>query len=231
VPLAINTGNWMYFWPLELLETLGLAPPVSAELRRLMTRAMLRCHFGQALDLGAEVGTLPQASVPSVVATATSLKSGELTELAATVGAVAAGAPAARVAALARFGRRLGMALQMLDDLHNLTAAADAEKRHEDLHHGRPTWPWAWAARDLDSSSYGRLQAAARPLVAARRAGLRGDAHPLASALHGAAALSGRRAAQLLLDRALADLRAALPEGTALDAVAGELRRLEAAYA
>lgn len=230
MPVALNAGNWMYFWPFQLVGELGLADSVVAELRNVMSRAMFHCHFGQALDVSSHVGSLPQRWVPSVVASATSLKTGRLTELAATMGAVAVGAPADRVATLGRFGRRLGIGLQMLDDLHNLTVADDA-KRHEDLRLGRPTWPWAWAAQDLDEVRFAALQADARVLTAHVRAGVPTDARTLAEQLAAATALRGRRSARVLLDRALADLRAAFPGAPELDVVAEELRRLEAAYA
>jgi geranylgeranyl pyrophosphate synthase len=230
VPVALNAGNWLYFWPFQLVGELGLADDVVARLRDAMSRAMFHCHFGQALDVSAHVGTLPQRWVPSVVAAATSLKTGRLTELAATMGAIAAGATHDRVDKLARFGRRLGVALQMFDDVHNLAIAEDG-KRHEDLRLGRPTWPWAWAAQDLDEVSFAALQADARVVTAQVRAGAPVDAGPLAQQLAGATAMRGRRAARVLLDRALADLRASFPGAPETDVVADELRRLEAAYA
>lgn len=277
VPLAINTGNWLYFWPLELLSELaprlGLSAHVEADLRRRFGRAMFRCHFGQALDLAVHVARLPQRWVPSVVRGAAELKTATLTELAATVGAVAAGASAAHLDALARFGRRLGLGLQMLDDLGNLTTSAGApnglrpdgglpggrhaggnrdggnqdgdarpdrkareDKQLEDLQNGRPTWPWALAAEHLPPDEFASLQLELRVLSAQAQAQGQEqwadsvDFRPLAETLRNAVGMSGRRTAHLTLERALADLQAALGPDAALDDLRTMVARLEAAY-
>jgi geranylgeranyl pyrophosphate synthase len=229
LPLALNTGNWLYFWPLALLDELGLAPALAAELRGRMCRAMLRCHYGQSLDLAVPVGHLPRNAVVSVVATSTRLKTGALTSLCAEVGALAGGAPPDRVEPLRRFGRRLGVGLQMLDDLGNL-AGVDQDRRHEDLRLGRPTWPWAWAADDLDEQSFAALQAQARVVHARALAGLPVHSGDLAHRLRAATWHRGRRAAGVLLRRALADLEATFGASADLTAVAAEITRVEQAY-
>jgi geranylgeranyl pyrophosphate synthase len=191
---------------------------------------MARCHLGQALDLGVDVARLPRTTVYRTVATSTSLKTGALMELAARLGAITAGAPADREEALARFGRRLGLGLQMLDDFGNLTARADAgsDKALEDLRNGTPTWPWALAARALDDAAFAELQDAARAL----REGSADDgrARSLAAALRMAVGREGREQSARYLRGAVADLSAAVGPRSELAAVAAEIRRLEAAY-
>ncbi len=59
VPIAINVGNWMYFWALDLVGGLGLAEERAGALQRALTQGMFRCHFGQALDLSRPVGRHP----------------------------------------------------------------------------------------------------------------------------------------------------------------------------
>ena len=81
-----------------------------------------------------------------MVALSTRLRTASLTQLAASLGALAAGAASARVTALGEFGRDLGIALQMLDDLGGSLSPGRQQKGDEDLRLGRPTWPWAWAA-------------------------------------------------------------------------------------
>lgn len=250
VPLSINAGNWMYFWSLELIDELGLGTPTQNELRRIVGRAMFRCHFGQALDLSVNVGRVPQRWLPGVVATSTGFKTGTLMELGALLGAVAAGAATQRREVLGRFGRRLGVGLQMLDDLANLAPvtggppAADGaalDKRHEDLRLARPTWPWAWASEELDPVDFAALQAEARVVHAraqAREAGREGtgalearrDTEGLAGRLRDAIALRGRRAVRGYLERAAADLEAATGPVPELRLVTSAIERLEAAY-
>jgi geranylgeranyl pyrophosphate synthase len=160
------------------------------------------------------------------------LKTGALMELAARLGSMAAGASATRVHALARFGRRVGLGLQMLDDFGNLNAtptdSVDA-KALEDLRHARPTWPWALAARDLDEPTFAHLQASARALAKGTDAdGTR--ARGLAAELRMAVGLKGRRETAAYLQASLQDLRAEVGERDELVLLTKEIQRLEAAY-
>jgi geranylgeranyl pyrophosphate synthase len=225
VPLALNAGNWLYFMPHRLLEELKLEPSVELELRRAVDRAVLRCHYGQALDLGVRLGTLAQGEVFELVNLSTRLKTGSLLELAAEVGATAGGAGPELRAELARFARSYGVALQMLDDASGIYQTARAHKGHEDLLQGRPTWPWAWLARRLDELSYSRLQHHALAVQ-------RGDVHPeiLASALRRQLGNAPNRAVHRQLSDAFARLAARVEDKALLAPLADEIERLEAAY-
>jgi geranylgeranyl pyrophosphate synthase len=159
------------------------------------------------------------------------LKTGALMEMAARLGAIVGGAPADREAALARFGRRLGVGLQMLDDFGNLAAGSDgnAAKAREDLRNGTPTWPWALAAERLDESDFAALQAEARKVADS------GDAdgpaaRALALRLRDSVGFEGRRRASGTLAEALGELRAAVEDRPEIALVAAEIRRLEVAY-
>ncbi len=55
LPLALNTGNWLYFWPLVLIERLGLPESRALALYRETSRVLVGCHQGQALDLSVRV--------------------------------------------------------------------------------------------------------------------------------------------------------------------------------
>jgi geranylgeranyl pyrophosphate synthase len=234
VPLAVNGGSWMYFWALSLVEELEPAAPlVRARLYRLLAEGMQRCHLGQALDLSVPIGSLPRATVYATVATATMLKTGTLMELAARLGAVVGGAPAELEESLARFGRRLGLGLQMLDDFGNLSVSGrDASKALEDLRNGRPTWPWALAARTLDEPGFRELQARARALGSGDgdEARARALGASLAAALNLAVGPRGRRLAGAYLRAALSDLSAALGGAVDLSPLAAEIQRLEVSY-
>ena len=157
VPIAINVGNWLYFWALELV---GRAGSARADARRAAARAdaraMFRCHFGQALDLSRARRPDPAARDPgAVVAAATELKTGALMELAARVGAIG-GARGHRAASrrwrasAAAWARRCRCSTTSATSRRAPADGAGDDKRHEDLRLGRPTWPWAWAAETLD---------------------------------------------------------------------------------
>jgi geranylgeranyl pyrophosphate synthase len=223
VPLALNTGNWLYFLPLDLAGHLGLRPAGELALRRRMTRTMLDCHYGQALDLGARVGEIPQRQIPDVTLTVSTLKTGRLMALAAAAGALVAGAGEEIVEPLAAFGEGLGVGLQMLDDLGGLSGQGPPGKRYEDLQQRRLTWPWAWAAATLDEPEFRALE---------ERGSDGGDIPALAESLRRTTAAHGRLQAHWHLERALAALRAGLDlaRSPLLPALEAELARLEASY-
>ncbi len=223
VPLALNAGNWLYFWPTVLIARLGMPPATELALRRSIDRAVLDCHYGQALDLSVRVSELRQREVADVVLTTTRLKTGSLMALSARVGALAAGANATTLQALSALGSELGIALQMLDDLSGLTSQRRCHKGHEDLTGGRPTWVWAWLAEQADSVLYCRLRAIGEEVVAR-------DTHPehLALQLREIVAEHGAAAIQRRVSSAISALTQALGEPRGLGELTHWVERLVA---
>lgn len=226
VPRALNGGNFLYFWALELLSRLGLPPITELAMHRAFTRTLLACHQGQALDLSANVLALDQAEVLPTVAAVTRLKTGKLCELAALMGALGAGAPQAKTQAISEFGCELGVGLQMLDDLGGIVSERLAHKGHEDLKHARPTWPWAWAAQRSAPRDYAQIRKLGSAVSSSGE-------HPehLAVVLRDLVAESGKAEAHVHLQRALARLAEALPDQQrALSELEHEVTRLENSY-
>ena len=158
VPISLNAGNWLYFEAQSLVARVSLAPPIVLRLQTHTIETMLRCHHGQALDLSLRVVDLEQSAVPAAVRAVTQLKTGSLMELACVLGAVAGDAPERVQRALRRFGRELGVGLQMLDDLGSVQSKALRHKGNEDIRGLRPTWPWAWLAHSLSEDEYEALR-------------------------------------------------------------------------
>jgi geranylgeranyl pyrophosphate synthase len=237
LPLALNAGNWMYFAPFRLAGELGLPPAAELALCRRLGQVLLDCHFGQALDLGARLSAIPPRRLADVAATISALKTGRLLALAAETGALCAGAEPPVAAALAELGEALGVGLQMLDDLGNLSSDGAPGKRHEDLRQGRVTWPWAWAAAQLDEAAFadlvrqGELLSAQARLSIARAPGP-DRFEPLAATLRALVTGPGRLAARRQLEAALRDVRARLGPLAAgpLEQLAQEVARLEVSY-
>jgi geranylgeranyl pyrophosphate synthase len=158
LPVALNAGNWLYFWPFVVLPQLPLDRATSGAIHRRLATAMLRCHQGQALDLALSVGDLPQSRVHAAVLATTQLKTATLLEASCAIGAIAAHASPEIERALGTFGREVGIALQMFDDLSSIVSPARRAKGHEDLALLRPTWPWAWLAESMDPARFEDLQ-------------------------------------------------------------------------
>ncbi len=221
-PLALNAGNWLYFLPGLFVSRLALPRTRELLLRRAIERSVLRCHYGQALDLSTRVTDLRQRDVANVVATTTRLKTGSLTELAATLGALAAGAEPGVVAALGTMGRNFGVALQMLDDLTGLTSTERCHKGHEDLLAARPTWPWALLSEHVDEVAYQRFRSLAEAVTSR-------DLHPeaLAEPLREQVGGVGFRAVRAHLRKTRQALSDAIGEPEGFAELAAEMERLE----
>lgn len=223
VPLAINTGNWLYFAAYHLIERAGLDAAATLDVYRRLTWTMLQSHQGQALDLAIDVTVLRQREVAAYVDAASALKAGALTSFAAELGAIAAGAAEPELRVLARFGSALGIGLQHLDDLGGLRDVGRRDKGREDLAGHRLTWPWSYLARTLDEVRFAKLQ---REL---REAGA-GDLDALATEL---AALLGDEAYHHACARIAAArqmLATTFPGHPVLAAIEAELGRVERSY-
>jgi geranylgeranyl pyrophosphate synthase len=166
LPIALNAGNWLYFWPLQLVKDLGLSREITLTAYECYHRTLLRAHFGQAMDVGARVNELHQENVAEVCLASLMLKTGALTGFAMVMGGLIAGAHGPAIALLDAFGRDLGVALQMFDDIGNLTGVREPTKRYEDLTAYRPSWAWAGAAMHSSPKQYAQFIDAVKSLPA-----------------------------------------------------------------
>jgi geranylgeranyl pyrophosphate synthase len=179
MPLALNAGNWLYFWPFEVLKQSELGGEQLTSVYEHCHRTLLRAHFGQAIDLGAKINYLPQSQVAEVCYASIKLKTGALAGFAALLGGAVAGMPEKILIILDEFGVDLGIALQMFDDLGNVIGKCDPLKRYEDLSLARPCWVWACAAENSDAYGYERFTAAVAALPDATLLEKWSDAHGL----------------------------------------------------
>lgn len=157
IPLALNAGNWLYFLPFKLIDDMEIDATRKAALSRECQNTLLRAHYGQALDLGVSVDGLSQERVYGVAMAAMELKAGVLTGLALTMGSLALGASPELASSLNRFGRKIGIALQMFDDIGNLTSSHNPEKRCEDLKLKRVGYIFGIASKVLPASRFTEL--------------------------------------------------------------------------
>jgi geranylgeranyl pyrophosphate synthase len=225
LPLALNTGNFLYFWPLEQLGELGLSKGLELALYREYARTMCRAHRGQALDLSVRASELPQADASTIASAIAELKTGALTAFAARLGALAAHASRARVDALGEFGARLGTSLQCLDDVGSVSSERLRHKGLEDLRNDRMSHVWGFLSRHLDRYAYKRLGYRLRRADGGELEALRIE---LRSLLHEHGA---REEIRRELHEALTVLQRRLElQSTALTRVSAEIERLEASY-
>lgn len=158
VAVALNSANWLYFWPFETIETWAVDASKKSMLIRACYRALIRAHSGQALDVGTPIGDVAQKRIRSICFSSLELKTGALTALALELGAILAGASSEQSQRLVQFGVEFGVALQMFDDLGNVREKTPADpKRFEDLKGRRPSWIWAVAAQRLSEIEFSQF--------------------------------------------------------------------------
>ncbi|MEO0717099.1 MAG: polyprenyl synthetase family protein, partial [Planctomycetota bacterium] len=122
---AVNAGNWMYFRALELAGSAYGDPARTAELLSKFIEVARQCHEGQAIDLSTRVNEVTPRQAQATALAISRWKTGRLVSLAAWCGAHAAGGDGATRKAAAAFGCRVGICLQMKNDLDEITAFAE----------------------------------------------------------------------------------------------------------
>jgi geranylgeranyl pyrophosphate synthase len=183
---------------------LGLSNELTLAAYERNHRTLLHAHFGQAIDIGTRVDQFPQERVAKVCLASLKLKTGALMGFAMVMGGLIAGAEEKVTSLFDDFGRELGVALQMFDDIGNVTGVREPSKRFEDFALYRPSWAWAWAALNSSSKDYAALVKAVAELPDANPLEIWIESHPLVSA--------GRASAQRHMDRAFSKLMSELEE-------------------
>ncbi len=160
LPIALNAGNWLYFWATELLEYMQVPDVIKLRLYQSVQKNLVRAHFGQAIDVGLEIDKAPQEAIPQLCKKSLELKSGSLMSLALSLGAILGDCDEESQSALNSFGFKFGMFLQMCDDLGNLKLNRNNPKNLEDLMLKRPTWIWWTVAEKFTPAIFREFSAA-----------------------------------------------------------------------
>ncbi|MDR1307585.1 MAG: polyprenyl synthetase family protein [Treponema sp.] len=143
---AINSGSFLYFLPLTVMETWDARAEVRDRIWTCWARHMRRLHLGQSMDIAWHRDPARIPSIPDYMLMC-SLKTGCLARFAAFLGAEAAWA-ARTVPAdpelLARLGEgaeKLGVGFQILDDVKNLGPGVPGKQRGDDVVEGKKSLP------------------------------------------------------------------------------------------
>lgn len=217
-PRALLAGDAMAALATTVALDAASAPQAAASARAIAA-ATARMLAGQAADIAFEAAeTVPLDACRRMVAD----KTGALIECAASIGAIAAGAPADTVAALRRFGAHLGMAFQLVDDLLGIWGAEESTGKPvaSDLASRKKSLPVA-AALDAGGPHARRLAE-----IYARDGVL--DRSAVAAAAAAIEATGARRWAESEADRETAAALSALDDLAVDDGVRNELRVLTA---
>lgn len=166
VGISINAANAVYFLAtLPIFDHPGLTPQQKLEIQHLIMSYHARAHFGQAQDLfwsenmsSANLGNwLEGPVVPEILQMYRDKTAGPVMGLAETA-AVIAGAPASIRRACRDFALGLGLAFQIIDDVHDFAKSPNWTKmRGDDLAEGKLTYVITKALKKLDEKRRERL--------------------------------------------------------------------------
>jgi geranylgeranyl diphosphate synthase type II len=140
--IAILAGDALQTTAYEVLANLACPPAAAVEIIRLIAQATGTVDGmigGQVLDLEGE-GQMP---TPALVNAIHRAKTGALIRVSVVTGGVFAGASPQQIARLDIFGRKAGLAFQIIDDVLDVTenSAQLGKTAGKDLATDKATWP------------------------------------------------------------------------------------------
>jgi geranylgeranyl diphosphate synthase type II len=140
--IAILAGDALQTRAFEVLANLPVAAEAVVQIMRLVSNAIGTVDGmigGQVLDIESE----HSKPTPELVEAIHRAKTGALIRVSVVAGGVYAGATAAEVAALDTFGRKAGLAFQIVDDVLDMTVDSTqlGKTAGKDLAVEKATWP------------------------------------------------------------------------------------------
>lgn len=137
IPAAINVATFLVFMGLVGIHRLidqGVRAEIVCAVTRVIARAAVRACGGQQRDIDQDDGLLSESGYLEMV----EAKSGALVEGVCRAAAIVADAAPEAIEAYAQFGRNLGMALQISNDVR---AVSTRQEERNDIAVGKRTLP------------------------------------------------------------------------------------------
>lgn len=158
--MAVLAGDWLVTHAFGLLTSDQVAPDVAPALVRTLADGTLAMIQGQGADLDGE-GRPPSGELVEYIH---AHKTAALLETSCRLGALCARAADDARAALGRFGRHLGAAFQIVDDLLDATGSAQqlGKNVRKDAAAGKQTYPAAFGLEESRRRAEQEVEAALR---------------------------------------------------------------------
>lgn len=154
-PLAINSGCSCFFLALKLAEIDSLPPEKCLTIYQLTMETLRAGHVGQGLDIfGLHSATMDALQTEDfdklfeLVEYVHLLKSGEFVAYICKLACILSDAPKHVIEPLYLFGKNLGIAFQIIDDILDISSTK-RKKFAEDIRNGKITYPVAKALQLL----------------------------------------------------------------------------------
>lgn len=140
--VAINAGNWLYFFPTLLIEKIALSSEQKASLYEIFCRSMRRMHWGQGIDISwhQKPNFYP---TPQDYFIMCRLKTGSLSAMAMELGYQLGCKEKtdSKGSLLTQIAEEIGVAFQIFDDITNLRKGNPGKMRGDDFIEGKKSYP------------------------------------------------------------------------------------------
>ncbi len=120
VDIAVNAGNTIYFLPYVAIQNSSLPAETKRKAYEIISSQLLKCHFGQAIDIWWHSGKSEKIPVEEEYLQMCANKSGSLACMTGKLGALLGGGTEQQIEALGRFGEAAGVVFQIGDDILNI---------------------------------------------------------------------------------------------------------------
>ncbi len=160
--LAVLAGDWLVAHAFELLTAETVDPRLSPVLVRALAQASGDMIVGQGADIAGET----RPTDPDLVRFIHRHKTARLLEGACRLGALSARASADEIEAVAEYGRRLGLAFQISDDLLDCTGTTEnlGKPVGKDADESKQTYPAAFGIEESRRQAHAEIEAAVAAL-------------------------------------------------------------------
>mgnify|MGYP001567478795 CR=1 FL=1 len=140
VDIAVNAGNTLYLLPFIAIRDSNLPDKTKAAAYEIISTQLLKCHFGQAIDIYWHSGKSEKIPTEDEYLQMCANKSGSLACMAAKLGALLGNGNEKQVESLGKFAETAGVVFQIQDDILNIAENASIGKElGDDINEGKRT--------------------------------------------------------------------------------------------
>ncbi len=125
--IALNAGNTLYMLPFMAVRDSKLAADVKNRVYEIIATQMLKCHFGQAIDIYWHSGRAEKIPTEQEYLQMCANKTGSVAAMAAKLGALLGGGTEQQIDALGEFAEATGVVFQIQDDILNIEGGVGKE--------------------------------------------------------------------------------------------------------
>ncbi|MBI2011148.1 polyprenyl synthetase family protein [Candidatus Daviesbacteria bacterium] len=161
VDIALNAGNFIYFYPLHILKKskINLSKVQIFKIYQIYIDELIKLHLGQGTDIAWHNGLTEDLNEQKYLQMCI-FKTGGLPRMAAKIAGVIANLEDNKIEDLGKIAETLGVVFQIQDDILNITKSklSDNKGLGEDITEGKKSLPVIYALNNLKLDERKKLQ-------------------------------------------------------------------------